>query len=179
MTKASLYNHSINLITLVQVRKLGAGSVAPQQACRTLENGIYPIMRISRACWIVFIFLVACKKEHPTNENSLSVPSASGEYRGRYRGGIETFQLSTNGTFIQKFCRMDGTVVYDNNGTWSIGTKSVVFFRPFVGNTSPSVTDTEKFEKTDSGMAIFKSDPVRLEFGEWPYCASKTTSAKP
>ncbi len=101
---------------------------------------------------------------------------------GRYRGGVETFEIRSDGTFSQTL-QIAGDAVYAISGKWrfekeiTIENKLVqvdrVDFEPFMVPSASATPRSNANSKVQIGHGSWVRDPVRLEFGAWPYFAVK------
>jgi hypothetical protein len=105
-----------------------------------------------------------------------------GTYMGRYRGGVETFELRPDGTFSQTF-QIGSDAVYSISGKWrfkkemTIEKKVVqvnrVDFEPFMVPSASATPGSNANSKVQIGHGSWIRDPVRLEIGAWPYFVVK------
>ncbi len=64
------------------------------------------------------VLLGACSKR--------TAASVAGDYEGEYHRGVEKFTLTSDGKFTQEFTS-NGTVLYTNQGTWTVSERTVRF----------------------------------------------------
>jgi hypothetical protein len=150
---------------------------------------------------LIFLFLITGTAGCSVDNSPPSTSEIVGTYLGRYGGGDETFEIRTNGTFSQTFqigtnvvYAMDGKWQFEEemniDGKWQLKTNlngelqeekisnekrtvkiNRVKFEPFMipngvlGNNSKS--------KVDVGSGSWSRNPIRIEFGAWPYLVDK------
>ena len=87
---------------------------------------------------------------HPTLE------SVSGRYAGSYAGGAETFELRTDGTFLQSYVR-NGIALYSNRGTWKVEDRGVTFYNIMVAAGAFGDSKTpEHFDVSGGGLYLMR-----------------------
>lgn len=140
--------------------------------------------------------LVGCSNA----DSAVSKADIVGTYRGRYRGGLETFEILENGSFSQTF-QIGTNTAYTSIGKWRFETNVIVdgdyrsvftngvfqekkvsdkkrsvkinriIFEPFIIPKEPSRTNSDF--KVQSGGGDWLRNPIRIELGPWPYLVGK------
>jgi hypothetical protein len=112
--------------------------------------------------YCLFLFAGGCEPSKPV----MSTSDVVGIYRGKYRGGQETFELRTNGTFTQIFRKNNGSDGYTNEGRWEISGPDYVVMDPLLQCIDNSDKSVEKPKKIEQAYVRYRSEPSRrLEFG--------------
>jgi len=93
-----------------------------------------------------------------------------GIYMGRYGGGVATFEIRTNGTFLQLF-RIGTNLIYESTGKWEMARGQSIDFKPFV--VPKGVYRRSSDQRFDAGGGSWVRGPIRIEFGPWPYHIAK------
>ncbi len=150
---------------------------------------------------LTFLFLitglVGCSADNPPPSTS----EIAGTYWGRYGDGDETFEIRTNGTFSQTF-QIGTNVIYAMDGKWQFEAEmnidgkwqlktnlsgelqeekisnvkrtvkiNRVKFEPFM--IPNGVLGSNSSRKVDVGSGSWSRNPIRIEFGAWPYLVDK------
>jgi hypothetical protein len=134
------------------------------------------------------VLLSGCFPSNTPTQPTLTLEQAHaricGNYQGSYAGGIERFQIQTNGVFVQEFSRND-KVVYRLEGKWELFQRAFqgadsfgLTFRPWM-----SLQDALYYgkppKKSDGMTTIYYGDESTIWFDrDMHYYVNKLTDSK-
>lgn len=159
---------------------------------------------INVTCKLLLLLSLCIITGCSSNKKQPTLSDIVGTYMGQYGGGVEVFNLKSDGTFVQEFKIKNNTIYTSNgkwrfeneitqDGRWQINTNSQggfsaekipnkkeilkvthVRFEPFM--IPKSIAANKKNNEVEVGTGIWSRDPERLEFGEYPYYATKMSN---